>query len=151
MHSLESEHVLDDHGQVFQLVDDFWNQQKDAEVVKKKRYLYFARNKKTCTGNPSRSRLQMTRAIVNRRREVDQTVRNDHVKVSIATIRRSAKTTFSGVCKNRALVTRTLTAFGVWRGMRLHYNYSNNSEKGTSPVQQWWTSLCANSLRRSCT
>ena len=45
--------------------------------------------------------LQMTRAIVNRRREEDQTVRNDHVKVSIATIRRSAKTTFSGVCKNR--------------------------------------------------
>ena len=45
--------------------------------------------------------LQMTRSIVNRGREISPEVSNEYAKVSISTIRRSAKTAFSGVCKNR--------------------------------------------------
>ena len=45
--------------------------------------------------------LQMTRAIVNRRRETDAEVNNEDAKVSISTIRRSAKNVFNGVCRNR--------------------------------------------------
>ena len=97
----------------------------------------------------------MTRAIVNRHREVDQTVRNDHVKVSIATIRRSAKTTFSGVCKNRRTKkTGNKDPDSIWCltrheiTLQLQQQFREGDDPGPTMVDI--TGLCANSLRRSC-